>query len=160
MTSAPDEKTCEKSEFQGHATGYREMGEVVCKAHRMTSTAGNGTEQPISAAQAKMRLPSLPVERSVFFLKVLKYIFPLFSSQCRGILFVLHTSCERRRRKIHYLGLRLSEQVCWSSSTVALKRKTRAYVIIMNAALLLSGVRDGVVSAGVPSMLGVWDRVW
>lgn len=76
MTSAPDEKTCEKSEFQGHGTGYREMGEVVCKAHRMTSTAGNGTEQPISAAQAKMRLPSLPVERSVFFFESAEVHFP------------------------------------------------------------------------------------
>lgn len=55
VTSAPDEKTCEKSEFQGHVTGYREMG----KAHHMMSTAGNGSERPISAAQAKMRLSSL-----------------------------------------------------------------------------------------------------
>ena len=80
MTSAPDEKTCEKSEFQGHGTGYREMGEVVCKAHCMTSTAGNGTEQPISAAQAKMRLPSLPVERSVFFFESAEVHFPSLQS--------------------------------------------------------------------------------
>ena len=113
--------------------------------------------------QPKQRCVSHPFLLSVlfFFWKCWStFSLSSVSSQCRGILFMLHTSCERRRKKIHYLGLRLSEQVCWSSSTVALKRKTRAYVIIMNAALLLSGVRDGVVSAGVPSMLGVWDRVW
>ena len=98
VTPAPDEKTCEKSGFQGHLTGYREMGE----AHHLMSTAGKGSEQPISAGRAKPCLSSLPVERSVV-LKVLKYAFPL-SSTPRAVGFLLCRTRVVSKEKIRYLG--------------------------------------------------------
>ena len=91
------------------------------KAHHMMSTAGNGSERPISAAQADASLiPS--AERSVA-LKVLKYTF-LLSSAPGAVGFLL--CCIRvvtKKKDPLFWGVD-HQQVCWSSSTLVLKRKT------------------------------------
>ena len=71
------------------------------KAHHMMSTAGNGSERPISAAQADASLiPS--AERSVA-LKVLKYTF-LLSSAPGAVGFLLCCTRVVTKKKIRYFG--------------------------------------------------------